>query len=69
MARTNYDKDWLSTKVTSIQNIVRRMIAIRNFKTKKTQLNDAALIIQKQFRSWVSRMILGGRLFERELQV
>jgi hypothetical protein len=58
VARTNYDKRWVSTRVTCIQNLVRRMIAIGNFKTKKIQLNDAVLILQKKFRSWVSLLYI-----------
>jgi hypothetical protein len=68
VARTDYDKRWVSTKVTCIQNVVRRMLAIKFFNSKKIMLNDAVLYIQKQFRSWISQRSLGERLFERELK-
>jgi hypothetical protein len=53
--------------VIPIQNIYRKTLAIKKFKVLKEETNEAALVIQKKFRNWISCKKLGNALFAREM--
>jgi hypothetical protein len=67
VARCRFDKLWLNRQVLPIQNITRRMIAMRRFKGVKAELEEAACVIQRQFRGWRACRTLGEALWKREV--
>ena len=69
VARCRFDKIWVNRQVLPIQNITRRMIAMRRFKEVKAELQEAACVIQRQFRGWRACRLLGDALWAREVRV
>ena len=68
VARCRFDKKWLQLQVLPVQNLTRRMIAMRKFKEVKAELDSASSIIQRQFRAWRACKLLGQNLWNRELR-
>lgn len=67
VSRTRADKLWLDRVVIPMQKYVRRMVAAKSFKEEKRQLDAAALLIQKRFRTWISSTKLSKALYNREM--
>lgn len=66
LARARSDRLWLNRAVMPIQCKARSLVSRRRYKSIKTELSEAALIIQRCFRSWFSLKKLAIRLRKRE---
>jgi hypothetical protein len=66
--RVKSDLLWVNRRVMPIQTSVRRMLAKRDYQLIRKELHTAALLIQRQFRSWRSCRDLGVLLMKREMQ-
>jgi hypothetical protein len=67
VSRTRADKLWLDRVVLPMQKYVRRMVATKSFREERRQLDAAALLIQKRFRTWLSSTKLSKALYAREM--
>ncbi|RYH28850.1 hypothetical protein EON65_10615 [archaeon] len=62
------DRLWLDNKVIPIQCAARRMVAKNKFSGHHNVLNQAALLIQRKFRTILAARKVGNILHEREMR-
>lgn len=66
LARSRSDRIWLNKSVIPIQCKARALVSKMRYKSILEELSDAALVIQRCFRSWFSLKKLANRLRRRE---
>jgi hypothetical protein len=67
LSRMHSSRQWVETLVVPMQTRVRRYIAIQLVRRRRQELNAAALMIQRQFRSWSACKKMSKSLFDREM--
>eukprot|EP00605_Chrysophyceae_sp_TOSAG23-4_P001582 GSChrysophyteH1.ASY1.ANO1.1737.1 assembled CDS len=65
-ARAKSDRAWLNKVVVPIQTLVRGFLARGGLHVMRAEIDAAALVIQKRFRCYRSRQIVGNMLRHRE---
>lgn len=65
--RSQADRLWLNKVVIPIQNAARRMVAMKKFGGQRKMLSQAALMIQRRFRTIRASQRIGSILHEREM--
>jgi hypothetical protein len=68
ISRLKSSRAWVGTLVVPLQSLVRKHIANKRVKVRRKELNKAALLIQRQFRSWSANRNMSQSLFEREMK-
>ena len=66
LARTRSDRLWLNRAVIPIQCKARALVSKMRYRSIFEELSDAALVIQRCFRSWYSLKNIAIRLRKRE---
>jgi hypothetical protein len=66
--RSRADRTWLNKSIITIQNAARRKLALNRYQAERGRLSRAAVIIQRQFRSYQAAITIGEKLFTRELK-
>ena len=64
--RVRADREWLSRTTIPIQTLARRVVAKARYQSMKEEAYEAAIVIQRCFRSWHATRKLASTLFKRE---